>query len=140
MADNITTMTRGPAPKPAPPPVPRGTVSRKDRRAAKALRRQAGTALGVGAVAVTLTALSLSHLAHGIEIVTGCQPWEGWAMAGQYRPRVCGARIEPACGHRQAAPASLSVRPAGDPRHAGGLACRLLDERSPPRRQRVQNA
>jgi len=36
---------------------------------------------GVGSVAVTLTALSLSHLAHGIEIVTGCQSWEGWAMA-----------------------------------------------------------
>jgi hypothetical protein len=51
------------------------------RRAYKALRRQAGTAIGVGAVAVTLTTLSLSHLAHGIEIVTGCQSWEGWAMA-----------------------------------------------------------
>jgi len=71
-------MTRGLAPKPALVPK---APSRKDRRAAKALRRQAGTALGVGAVAVTLTALSLSHLAHGIEIVTGCQPWEGWAMA-----------------------------------------------------------
>jgi hypothetical protein len=70
-------MTR-PATKPALVPK---APSRKDRRAAKALRRQAGTALGVGAVAVTLTALSLSHLAHGIEIVTGCQPWEGWAMA-----------------------------------------------------------
>ena len=77
MADNVTTMTR-PATKPALVPK---APSRKDRRAAKALRRQAGTALGVGAVAVTLTALSLSHLAHGIEIVTGCQPWEGWAMA-----------------------------------------------------------
>ena len=80
MADVISTMTRGPALRPAAP-VPKGTASRKDRRALKALRRQAGTALGVGAVAVTLTALSLSHLAHGIEIVTGCQPWEGWAMA-----------------------------------------------------------
>src|SRR5215468_11605367 len=77
MADNVTTMTR-PATKPALVPK---APSRKDRRAAKALRRQAGTALGVGAVAATLTALSLSHLAHGIEIVTGCQPWEGWAMA-----------------------------------------------------------
>ena len=79
MAENVTTMNRGPALRPAAlvPKVP----SRKDRRALKALRRQAGTALGVGVVAVTLTALSLSHLAHGIEIVTGCQPWEGWTMA-----------------------------------------------------------
>ena len=69
MADNVTTMTRAPALRPAAP-VPKAQ-SRKDRRAGKALRRQAGT----------LTALSLSHLAHGIEIVTGCQPWEGWAMA-----------------------------------------------------------
>jgi len=30
---------------------------------------------------VTLTALSLSHLSHGIEIVTGAQSWESWAMA-----------------------------------------------------------
>jgi hypothetical protein len=65
--------------KPAAPK--RAASSNKNRRASKALRRQAGTAVGVGAVAVTLTALSLSHLAHGIEIVTGCQSWEGWAMA-----------------------------------------------------------
>jgi hypothetical protein len=62
-------------------PAPKSAPSRKHSRAIKALRRQAGTPLGVGAVAVTLTALSLSHLAHGIEIVTGCQPWEAWAMA-----------------------------------------------------------
>jgi hypothetical protein len=80
MAENVTTMNRAPAVRPAAQ-VPKGTISRKDRRASKALRRQAGAALGLGAVAVTLTALSLSHLAHGIEIVTGCQPWEGWAMA-----------------------------------------------------------
>ena len=43
--------------------------------------RPQGAAVGVGAVAITLTALGLSHLAHGIEIVTGCQSWEGWAMA-----------------------------------------------------------
>jgi hypothetical protein len=28
-----------------------------------------------------LTALSLSHLAHGVEIVTGSSTWESWAMA-----------------------------------------------------------
>src|SRR5262252_4087537 len=79
MADVISTMTRGLAPKPAP--TVHRAPSRRDCRAHKALRRQAGTAVGVGAVAVTLTALSLSHLAHGVEIVTGSSPWEAWAMA-----------------------------------------------------------
>jgi hypothetical protein len=50
-------------------------------RVTKAIRRQAGTAVAVGLVAVTLTALSLSHLAHGVEIVTGSSTWESWAMA-----------------------------------------------------------
>jgi hypothetical protein len=50
---------------------------RGSNRAARALSRQAGTAIGVGAVAVTLTALSLSHLAAGINLVTSCPPWRG---------------------------------------------------------------
>jgi hypothetical protein len=33
------------------------------------------------AVASTLTALSLTHLAHGISIVTAAPRWENWAMA-----------------------------------------------------------
>jgi hypothetical protein len=58
------------------------TTHQLGRNAARALRRQAGTAVGIGAVAVTLTALSLSHLAHGVEIVTGSSAvWESWAMA-----------------------------------------------------------
>lgn len=44
-------------------------------------RRQAFAATGIGIVAFTLTALSLSHLAHGIEIVTQAPVWESWAMA-----------------------------------------------------------
>jgi hypothetical protein len=32
-------------------------------------------------VAVTLTGLSLSHLAHGVELVTGSSGVESWAMA-----------------------------------------------------------
>jgi hypothetical protein len=32
-------------------------------------------------VALTLTGLSLAHLAHGIAGVTGCELWESWAMA-----------------------------------------------------------
>jgi hypothetical protein len=39
---------------------------------------QGATAIGIGLVAVTLTALSLSHLAYGIIIVT--DGWEAWAM------------------------------------------------------------
>jgi hypothetical protein len=42
---------------------------------------QAATAIAIGAVAVTLTALSLSHLAHGVELVTGSSAIESWAMA-----------------------------------------------------------
>jgi hypothetical protein len=57
------------------------TPSRRDQRASRALRRQGGTAVAIGGVAVTLTALSLSHLAHGITIVTGAETWEAWAMA-----------------------------------------------------------
>jgi hypothetical protein len=30
---------------------------------------------------VTLTALSLSHLAHGIQVVTAAESWEAWSMA-----------------------------------------------------------
>src|SRR5258706_1993132 len=54
---------------------------RRSQRVTRSIRRQAGTAIGLGAVAVTLTALSLSHLAHGITIVTGAEAWEAWAMA-----------------------------------------------------------
>lgn len=47
----------------------------------KRMRRQQLAATGVGVVACTLTALSLSHLAHGIELATSASNWEGWAMA-----------------------------------------------------------
>jgi hypothetical protein len=47
----------------------RGTAT----RATRAMQRQAATAVGIGAVAVTLTALSLSHLAHGVALVTGAE-------------------------------------------------------------------
>lgn len=50
-------------------------------RATRGMRRQGGTAIAVGAVAVILTALSLSHLAHGIGLVTHADAWEAWAMA-----------------------------------------------------------
>lgn len=52
-----------------------------NRKAAKKLQRQSKAAIGIGVVATTLTALSLSHLAHGIEIVCCAPSWQGWAMA-----------------------------------------------------------
>jgi tellurite resistance protein TehA-like permease len=45
------------------------------------MRRQAGTAIALGIVATIITALSLSHIAHGIQIVTGATTWEAWAFA-----------------------------------------------------------
>jgi hypothetical protein len=58
------------------PSTPSTSAKPKSKRAAKALRRQAISALGVGVIATTLTALSLTHLAHGIEIVTHASTWE----------------------------------------------------------------
>lgn len=55
--------------------------SRQHTRATKALKRQGMAAVGVGIVAATLTALSLNHLASGIELVTGQPGWQAWAMA-----------------------------------------------------------
>jgi hypothetical protein len=59
----------------------RRTPRHQNRQALKALRRQSGAAIAIGAVGVTLVTLSLNHLAHGIELVTGAAPWEAWAMA-----------------------------------------------------------
>jgi hypothetical protein len=57
------------------------TTTRRSVCAKRAMRRQAATAAAIGTVAVVLTALSLSHLAHGISLVTGAAGWESWAMA-----------------------------------------------------------
>jgi hypothetical protein len=51
------------------------------KRAAKALRRQTVIAGVIGGTAVALTALSLHHLASGVQAVTASRPWESWAMA-----------------------------------------------------------
>jgi hypothetical protein len=57
-------------------------ATRKARRPARAaLIRRHAPAAGLGCVILCLLYLSLSHLAHGISIVTGCEPWEGTAMA-----------------------------------------------------------
>ncbi len=65
--------------------LPRSPSSNKRARAVtrqnRAMRRQTTVAVAAGLVAATLTALSLSHLAHGIELMTTCPSWESWAMA-----------------------------------------------------------
>jgi hypothetical protein len=55
--------------------------TRKTRRQASHSLRKHASAIGLGAVILVLLYLSLSHLARGIVIVTGCESWEGTAMA-----------------------------------------------------------
>lgn len=45
------------------------------------IRQQALAGTAICTVALTLTGLSLTHLSHGIEIVTHAPAWECWAMA-----------------------------------------------------------
>lgn len=59
----------------------KGVTRCNTKRAAKALQRQAYTALGIGGVSVALTALSLDHLAQGVTIVTHTGGWQAWALA-----------------------------------------------------------
>jgi hypothetical protein len=47
----------------------------------KAMKRQSFSAAGIGLAIIVLTALSLSHLASGIAIVTHSPGWQGWALA-----------------------------------------------------------
>jgi hypothetical protein len=62
----------------------KGKATRKvaHSRAQRRARRQevVGSAF-LGVVALSLMALSLTHLAHGITIVTGSPVWEAWALA-----------------------------------------------------------
>jgi len=51
------------------------------RRVQRDTRRRAVACTAVGAVALTLTGLSLTHLSRGIALVTGAPTWEAWAMA-----------------------------------------------------------
>jgi hypothetical protein len=54
---------------------------RKRRVTRAAIIRRHAPAAGLGAVILVLIGLSLSHLAHGVSIVTGCADWEAYAMA-----------------------------------------------------------
>jgi hypothetical protein len=65
------------------PSKPARSGAGKDRSKATAskYRRQALAGTGVGIVAGSLVALSLTHLATGIQVVTGSPQWESWSMA-----------------------------------------------------------
>ena len=54
---------------------------RKAPHAVRKLRQQTTAGVGICLVAFALVALSLSHLAQGIVIVTNAPSWEGWLMA-----------------------------------------------------------
>lgn len=72
----LATVTSLPSRKPSPK-----ATKPQSRRATRQQYRQRMAAVGLGAVAATLTGLSLSHLAHGIELISHGPAWEGWATA-----------------------------------------------------------
>jgi hypothetical protein len=57
------------------------STARPRARACEANGMHGDGSCGLGAVILVLLYLSLSHLARGITIVTGCEMWEGTAMA-----------------------------------------------------------
>jgi hypothetical protein len=70
-------IVRLPSAKPQAP----AAKHRLGKRAARAIRRQLIIAGTIGVVAVAITALSLHHLATGVELVTHSTTWEAWSMA-----------------------------------------------------------
>jgi len=65
---------------------PRPAAARAEKRAiakasAKEIQAQMWSAGALGGIAAVITGLSLSHLAHGITIVSGTDGWQSWAMA-----------------------------------------------------------
>jgi hypothetical protein len=73
-ANNVTTLPIGKK-------VLHGVTPRRAKLNQHATRNQLMTASAIGAVAVTLTGLSLNHLASGIATMTHCPCWQSWAMA-----------------------------------------------------------
>lgn len=59
----------------------KNTSKKSNRSLQKKIKRQAMSAVAIGAVSVALIGLSLDHLAHGIDIVTGTSGWQSWAMS-----------------------------------------------------------
>ncbi len=70
---NIVDMPIGKTPK------PKVLKTRKTNSRFWTLTR--GSAAAIGLVTLVLIGLSLSHLAEGVRLVTGCDQWPAWAMA-----------------------------------------------------------
>ena len=79
MSATVTALKATRAAKVAPVKTPRNP--RMTKAAKRAARHQTLATIGVASVALTLTALSLSHLTTGIEAVTGGSTVESAAMA-----------------------------------------------------------
>lgn len=77
----ITALKTAARTAPQSTPQPLLSPRAQSRKLALRLTRQRYAAIALGAVAVTLTALSLTHLAAGLAIVTHAPLWEAWAMA-----------------------------------------------------------
>lgn len=56
-------------------------IDRRRKQAVRMSNQQVLSAGAAGIVAIALTALSLTHLSHGIEMVTHAPVWESWLMA-----------------------------------------------------------
>jgi hypothetical protein len=59
---------------------------------AKEIQAELYSAGALGGIAAVITALSLSHLAHGITIVTGADGWQPWALAWHRSGHGCDSR------------------------------------------------
>jgi hypothetical protein len=82
MAETILAPTKIARLVPRPAVKAAANVAREARRAAgKEIRAQRWSAGLLGSVAAVLTGLSLSDLAHGIELITHAAPWQSYALA-----------------------------------------------------------
>jgi hypothetical protein len=68
---------------PTTSPTLKARAPRRVSRAAQMMRvaRKYGPGIGLGSVIATLLGLSLTDLSEGIQLVSGCAPWKGTAMA-----------------------------------------------------------
>lgn len=75
-ATNVVKIRRPkPGPTPSAAPIVRSAAWRRK------MARQRLASYGIGAVALVLTVLSLSHLAAGVQVLAHSSTWHAWAMA-----------------------------------------------------------
>lgn len=78
---NVVAIAKPSKPKRAPSPAPVAAPVTRSRAWLRKMARQRFAAYGIGAVAVVLMGLSLSHLASGVHALTRGDEWHAWAMA-----------------------------------------------------------